>query len=73
MSKNLFTKDFCLFFFFLFLALFNWPILTIFDKGNSNTTFWFLFLTWAAGILCLFLLSRSFRKTTQSNKDRNQK
>ena len=47
--------------FLVVLILWNWPLVTIIDKGNPRVVFAYLFLSWAITIFLLYFISRSYK------------
>lgn len=57
--KRLFSQPaFQVLLFILCLLLFNWPILSIIPLNKQEQLFCFVYSTWSAVILLLFLFSR---------------
>ncbi len=50
-------KEFSFFIFGIFLVLWSWPFLSIFDKGIPKLIYYYLFFMWALSIIILFLMS----------------
>lgn len=55
--------------FFIFLALFNWPILSIPENKPGQTIFFYLFLAWGFLITSIFLICLSLNGSDSDPKD----
>lgn len=65
------SPEFSCFIFIVYFILFNWPFLSIFDKGDPQVIFYYCFILWAVGIAVLYLMSREWQD--EKDEDKNHK
>ena len=71
--KDLLRKtEFHLFLFCLFFLLFNWPLLTLFEKTRPPAGFLYLYLTWSALVVLLAVIARHRRSSSGDSADREK-